>query len=56
MIWHDRQQAIRFLRRRKLVSEAAYNKGFPVSWEQMHRDARALAWRLLEKGPYLIFV
>ena len=34
------------------MSEAAYNKGFPVSWEQMHRDARALAWRLLEKGPY----
>ena len=34
------------------MSEAAYNKGFPVSWEQMHRDARASAWRLLEHGPY----
>jgi xanthine phosphoribosyltransferase len=21
---------------------------FPVSWDQLHRDARALAWRLLE--------
>jgi xanthine phosphoribosyltransferase len=21
---------------------------FPVTWEQLHRDARALAWRLLE--------
>ena len=25
---------------------------FPVSWEELHRDARALAWRLLEKGPW----
>jgi len=25
---------------------------FPVSWEQLHRDARALAWRLAEKGPW----
>jgi len=25
-----------------------YAKQFPVSWEQLHRDARALAWRLLE--------
>ncbi|HKD24675.1 MAG TPA: xanthine phosphoribosyltransferase, partial [Xanthobacteraceae bacterium] len=21
-------------------------KAFPVSWDQFHRDARALAWRL----------
>ena len=26
-------------------------KGFHVSWDQMHRDARALAWRLDGKGP-----
>jgi xanthine phosphoribosyltransferase len=26
---------------------------FPVSWEQLHRDARALAWRLAERGPWL---
>ena len=25
-----------------------YVKTYPVSWEQLHRDARALAWRLLE--------
>ncbi|MEK9831330.1 MAG: xanthine phosphoribosyltransferase [Alphaproteobacteria bacterium] len=25
---------------------------FPVSWEQLHRDAKALAWRLTEKGPW----
>ncbi|GFM35763.1 xanthine phosphoribosyltransferase [Desulfovibrio psychrotolerans] len=29
-----------------------YKKMFPVSWEQLHRDAKALAWRLLEKGPF----
>ncbi|MDX2027144.1 MAG: xanthine phosphoribosyltransferase [Alphaproteobacteria bacterium] len=27
-------------------------KIFPVSWEEMHRDAKALAWRLLEHGPW----
>jgi xanthine phosphoribosyltransferase len=26
-------------------------KSFPVSWDQFHRDARALAWRLGSKGP-----
>src|SRR5260370_42696709 len=25
---------------------------FPVSWDQFHRDARALAWRLAEAGPF----
>lgn len=29
-----------------------YVKTYPVSWEQLHRDARALAWRLLEGGPW----
>ena len=29
-----------------------YQKGFPVSWEQFHRDARALTWRLSGKGPF----
>ncbi|MEM6973167.1 MAG: xanthine phosphoribosyltransferase [Pseudomonadota bacterium] len=28
-----------------------YEKGFHVSWEQMHRDSRALAWRLSGRGP-----
>ncbi len=29
-----------------------YKKWFPVSWDQLHRDAKALAWRLLDKGPF----
>ncbi|MFQ5784151.1 MAG: xanthine phosphoribosyltransferase [Alphaproteobacteria bacterium] len=29
-----------------------YSKGFPVSWDQLHRDSRALAWRLADKGPW----
>jgi xanthine phosphoribosyltransferase len=27
-------------------------KAFPVSWDQFHRDARALAWRLSAAGPF----
>lgn len=29
-----------------------YEKAFPVSWEQFHRDARALTWRLSGHGPF----
>ncbi len=25
---------------------------FSVTWDQLHRDARALAWRLIERGPF----
>jgi adenine/guanine phosphoribosyltransferase-like PRPP-binding protein len=25
-----------------------YKKTFPISWEQLHRDSKALAWRLLD--------
>lgn len=28
------------------------NKSFPVSWDQFHRDSRALAWRLTGEGPF----
>lgn len=28
-----------------------HEKGFHVSWDQIHRDARALAWRLSGRGP-----
>ena len=28
-----------------------HERGFHVSWDQMHRDARALAWRLQDKAP-----
>lgn len=27
-------------------------KRFPVSWDQLHRDAKALAWRLMDMGPW----
>lgn len=29
-----------------------YQKDFPVSWDEMHRHSKLLAWRLLEKGPW----
>ena len=28
------------------------NKTFPVSWEELHRTSKALAWRLIESGPW----
>ncbi len=28
------------------------NKSFPVSWDQFHRDSRALAWRLTSIGSF----
>jgi len=33
-----------------------YQKAFPVSWDQFHRDARALAWRLSGQGPFTAVV
>ena len=33
------------------MAEGPAPKAFPVSWDQFHRDARALAWRLADKGP-----
>ena len=35
-------------------SEATAKTGrpFPVSWDQFHRDCRALTWRLNEVGPF----
>jgi xanthine phosphoribosyltransferase len=32
--------------------QARPEKFFPVSWDQFHRDARALAWRLNGAGPF----
>jgi len=29
-----------------------HEKGFHVSWDQIHRDSRALAWRLDRHGPF----
>jgi len=34
------------------VGEKSYDRGFPVSWEELHRNAKALAWRLIDKGPW----
>ncbi|PCD77280.1 xanthine phosphoribosyltransferase [Pseudothioclava arenosa] len=34
-----------------MVDRLPHEKGFHVSWDQLHRDARALAWRLDGKGP-----
>src|SRR5260370_36986287 len=34
------------------VSPAAAAKTFPVSWDELHRHSRALAWRLIELGPW----
>jgi xanthine phosphoribosyltransferase len=31
-------------------------KVFPVSWDQFHRDSRALAWRLSDAGPFSAIV
>ena len=33
------------------MAKSGAPKAFPVSWDQFHRDARALAWRLADKGP-----
>ena len=27
-----------------------YRRTFPISWDQLHRDAKALSWRLLDIG------
>ena len=35
-----------------MAGGSPYNKSFPVSWEELHRDAKALAWRLSETGPW----
>jgi xanthine phosphoribosyltransferase len=32
------------------MAEQRGEKAFPVSWDQFHRDSRALAWRLADQG------
>ena len=34
----------------------ASQKSFPVTWDQFHRDSRALAWRLQGLGPFDVVV
>lgn len=35
-----------------MVEQKLPEKAFPVSWDQFHRDCRALAWRLNGEGPF----
>ncbi|WP_368343979.1 xanthine phosphoribosyltransferase [Pelagovum sp. HNIBRBA483] len=34
-----------------MADRLPHEKGFHVSWDQIHRDSRALAWRLDGRGP-----
>lgn len=34
-----------------MSTQLPHEKGFHISWDQIHRDSRALAWRLDGKGP-----
>ena len=34
-----------------MTDRLPHEKGFHVSWDQIHRDSRALAWRLDGHGP-----
>lgn len=31
---------------------STYTRNYPISWDQLHRDSRALAWRLLDLEPF----
>ncbi|ABD88697.1 xanthine phosphoribosyltransferase [Rhodopseudomonas palustris] len=35
-----------------LNAQERAGRAFPVSWDQFHRDCRALTWRLNEVGPF----
>jgi xanthine phosphoribosyltransferase len=35
-----------------MIDRLPHEKGFHVSWDQIHRDARALAWRLSGTGSF----
>ena len=39
-----------------VVEQPRPEKAFPVSWDQFHRDARALAWRLSGQGNWQAIV
>ena len=36
----------------ELSAQERAGRAFPVSWDQFHRDCRALTWRLNEVGPF----
>ena len=35
-----------------MIDRLPHEKGFHVSWDQIHRDSRALAWRLMGLGTF----
>ncbi len=35
-----------------MTNTASYKRTYPISWGQLHRDAKALSWRLLEDNYY----
>jgi xanthine phosphoribosyltransferase len=35
-----------------MSAASSFTKTFPVSWDELHRHSRALAWRLLDRGPW----
>lgn len=39
-----------------MTAPSGPQKAFPVSWDQFHRDARALAWRLSGQGQWQAIV
>jgi xanthine phosphoribosyltransferase len=38
--------------RKEPILNQTSQKSFPVTWDQFHRDSRALAWRLTGLGPF----
>ena len=38
------------------MADPPYTKMFPVSWQELHRDAKALAWRLHGMKPWRAIV
>jgi xanthine phosphoribosyltransferase len=34
------------------MSSKDYKRMYPISWEQLHRDSKALSWRLLDIGYF----
>jgi xanthine phosphoribosyltransferase len=34
------------------TGDPSYSKNFPVTWDELHRHAKALAWRLVALGPW----
>jgi xanthine phosphoribosyltransferase len=35
-----------------MTDAEGYRKTFPVSWEELHRHSKALAWRLIDGGAW----